>query len=173
MVDRPTLFDERVQRAVAEKLAPKVMAWDPDGEYDLPELVEDLAKALDDAMDYDAYKITRTLDYDGWLVDVGLVHVFEEALSIALQERDRLIEQWVKAESVVATFKVGDKVQSKRRFNGYGGTITRVDEKSARYLVSNPVMGHAKTGVGTQVVWAPFEDVEEVQNDSGDQRGSG
>jgi hypothetical protein len=171
MVDRPDIHDPEVLCEVAKELAPKVMAWDPNGEYDLEELAESLQKGMEDAYDLDAYKIVRALDDDGWMVDAELVHVFEEAIPIALRVRDRLIEQWVKDESVTATLKVGDKVQSKRRFNRYSGTITRVDEKSARYLVFNPVMGHVETGVGTHGIWAPFEDVEEVRDDSGDQRG--
>jgi len=173
MVARPDIYDDQVQRAVAEKLAPKVMAWDSNGEYDLEDLVPELQKALDDALNYDAYKITRSLDDDGWEVDADLVDVFGAALSLALQERDRLTKLWVLAEGIVPTFKLGDRVQSRRRVNASTGEITNIDLELGRYLVFNPHAGHVRHGPGTHGTYENFEDVEEVRNAGGDQCGSG
>ena len=173
MVARPSLYDDKVQRAVAEKLAPKVMAWDPDGEYDLEELTTDLQKALEDAFDYDAYKITRALDDNGWSVDAGLVDVFGSALSLALNERDQLVAQWIKDEGIVPAFKLGDHVSTRRRTNASQGEIVRIDAKQGRYVIFNPHAGHVRTGSGTHGVYENFEDVEEVCDAGGDQCGSG
>lgn len=173
MVDRPDIYDPEVLLEVARKLAPKVMAWDSEGEYDPEELAESLRKGMEDAFDFDAYKIVRALDDDGWMVDAELVRIFDDALPLALNERDKAVAKWAQEQEVKPVFKIGDRVQSRRRFNGSVGEITKVDAEKGRYLLFNPHAGHVREGVGTHGVWENFEDVEEVRNDSGDQRGSG
>lgn len=173
MVDRPTMFDESVMQAVAVALAPKIMQWDPEGEYEQDELVADLVKTFDDALNWDSYKLARALDDAGWEVDSALVGVLEEAESRAYEARDKAIREWVKANDIRPAFKVGDMVQTKRRTNGYEGEITRVDEDMGRYLVFSAARGHVRQGQGTHGTYMDFEDAEEMQHAGGNQCGGG
>jgi hypothetical protein len=167
------MFDESVMQAVAVALAPKVMQWDPEGEYEQTELVCDLVKAFDNAFDWDAYKLARALDDAGWEVDSSLVDVLDAAASHAYQARDKAIREWVKANDIRPAFKVGDKVQTKRRYNGFEGEITRIDEELGRYLVFSEARGHVRTGQGTHGTYMDFEDAEEMQHAGGNQCGGG
>jgi hypothetical protein len=72
--------DTEVFANVAQALLPKVTRWCgcPPAGAESEDLAQELVRMLEDASDYDAYRLTRFLDGAGWEVDEKLVEILRE-----------------------------------------------------------------------------------------------
>ena len=150
---RPNLLDQDVINTVAKKLSPRVSTWL--GENTDPS--DDLAKAIDDALSWDGFRIALALSDLGWEPDEDLVHILSQAGSEAYAARDELTRQWVTSKGILPAHKVGDMV----KYKGHIYEITKIDEKLARYLLFSETLGHVRSGLGTHGTYANSEDVED------------
>jgi len=160
-MNRPTLYDEVVARAFAEKLVQKIKPFveGDDTNTTVQELICVLAEVATDG-DYEAYKMARELDDNHhWEVSADLVSTLDAAIPLAYEARDRLVEQWVKEENITPVFSVGDRVQVRGRAK-FSGEITKIDTRLAQYLVFCPEKGHVRSGSGTHGTFVNFEDAE-------------
>lgn len=127
---RPRYSSPAVLEIVAAALAPEVAVWAQS--KDIEGVARDLVQAMSSG-NQDAYAIARELErtryYDP---DRDLVEILDAADFWGA--RDSLVADWVSANGISAPLEVGSKVRARHG----DGVISKVDQKLATYVVSQP-----------------------------------
>lgn len=173
---RPNKIGKPEYERVARKLLPDLILWLQDGNgyhNDDDYIVEQLVEAIEDSRFYsfDAFHIVNYLkERKYWECDTSLVELVEPIHSMLYEEQAENVRLWVKANNIEAPFGKGVKVRFTQRGKQLEGTITKVEEKSAQYLVNCPELGHLPPSpesekgfrTGTLGTYVPFEDCTAV-----------
>jgi hypothetical protein len=152
---RPKHNDQAVIEEAVARVAPEVLLWMSPTTTTLPEVIEDLTKAIRECRSGDAYTIARNLEErHHWSCDRELVEVLDNLDTYGVHRE--MVKAWVKAVQPKATKYVGEQVSTKHG----DGEITRIDEQTAQYVVFIPSKGHVRSGVGTHGTFFDFEDLD-------------
>jgi len=168
--ERPSHWDDRINREVAEAVMPRVLAWLKSQGDDLPEgeralVLEQLTHAYD--LHDDGYEVAKVLDDRYmWEVDSELVDILGSVLGTRYRAYDKLVGEWVQQHGVAPKYSVGQRVAFRRPYGARDrvtGEVTAVREKTGQYLVFCEAMGHVREDdgkCGARGVYLDFEDVE-------------
>ena len=158
---RPKLYSEEVLEMTVDKLMPLIMKWYGNTSENEIEIRENVKLAIE--FDDDGYEIVRTLESSCyWDVDRSLIDVMDEVSHLRRLSHDYYVEKWVLNNGVMPKHQLGEVVSFKQKGKLYSGTITKILEKDAQYLVNCPDLGHVKSGVGTHGTYLLYEDVTPV-----------
>lgn len=121
-----------------------------------------MTDVIQDAIEFDGYKLAKELENDGWIPDAGLVDILEgvdSAIHGVVAEKTKL---WVADNKITPMFKQGDTVQfysgwynRKKPQSGKVevGEIMKVLADTAEYLIWNESSKAAK-GKGGWIIKA-------------------
>jgi len=144
MNKRPSRYSDEIARATAEALYPQVKEYleeqDCFDENEKEDVIQQVAHAI--RYEDDGYKIVRELEHEGWDGEASLVDLFENRTYTKRDaEHEKAIAEWVKKEGIRPAKKVGDLVVTTHA-TPHAGTVVRVDERTASYVINSPAFGH-------------------------------
>jgi len=163
---RPSRYDDGVNRAVAEALLPRVVRWlEPAGgmlsEEEHREILEQLTAACN--FNDDGYEVVKALDDRFmWDVDSELVGVLDAVPFERIGAHKKVVEAWVEQHGPAPKYSVGQRVAFRwpRCDKKVVGEVTRLEARTAQYVVFCEEIGHVRSGTGTTGVYLNYEDVE-------------
>ena len=139
---RPSRRDPEIIAAAATKLAPQVIEWMTGTDSDLPQLIEDLKKAM--RWDSDGYQLARRMD--DYEPDAQLVEILDEAGHLVRAEHEKACIAWVEANGLKGP-EIGARVKYHRQGEELG-TVTR-NWPEGRSTVAFASLGHVTEGMGS------------------------
>jgi hypothetical protein len=154
---RPSQHDPNVRHAAVASILPEVVEWighDTFKENQRDELVENLLHVLGEG---DGYKAAYRLQLDrGWQPDEELVEILGSLSGCLSQAQRNFVRRWVEVCQVKPKLKVGDRV-SAPRMRIAEGTITKIEEETAEYLVTSPDFFERYPGAKGGGTLVPYE----------------
>jgi hypothetical protein len=170
MDKRPVRSTEKIAREAAEAMYPKLHEWlegqdgyVPEGseEDEKESVVSRVAKAIQ--YEENGYQVAKDLERVGWDPDAELVDLLDTGVSRHKEAAyERAVEAWVMQEGLKPAKKVGDLVSTRSPTTSITGTVVRVDEKRASYVINSPALGHKPPDLTKDFNsgrYMPFEDV--------------
>lgn len=159
---RPNSRTPEIVEAVAQKLLPDLLEFlGREGEGESESVLNDVRRALDREWDWDGYKLTQALAWEG---NRALVDIMDEAERHEHDVMDALLQKWVNDYDVKPKLAMGSFVTIKQKEGGnVAGEIVGIDLKRATYTVCCRELGHIPPGsksLGTIGTIFPFERVE-------------
>ena len=159
---RPTNRTPEIVEAVAQKLLPELLGFlGKEGEGASASVLADIRRALDREWDWDGYRLTRALDWEGCS---ALVDIMNEAHVHERDAMDARLEKWVNDYDVKPKLVIGASVKVKQPDGReVAGEIHSIDPKRATYTVNCPELGHiprSSRACGTIGIILAFEKVE-------------
>jgi hypothetical protein len=154
---RPDQHDPKVRRVAVEMILPEVIDWighDEFKENQRDEIVENLLLVLGES---DGYAAARRLERDrGWTPDEELVDILASLSSVLSGAQRVAVQIWVEASQIKPKLKIGDTV-SAPRLKIATGTITKIEEATAEYLVTTPDFRMRYPGALSGGTLVPYE----------------
>ena len=136
-MERPTEQTASVRADALDMLLPEVMAWlKTDG--DEAGVRKNLEAAVTDcSWDDDGYALAKYLDTRCyWSVDAELVEVLEMWGVYEHRALSKAVKWWVRACNITPQHAVGDVVRAKWGHETIEGTITKICDEEATYVVT-------------------------------------
>lgn len=162
--DRPKYIFGSYVAETAKKLLPQVIEWlGDDFDKDEPYLLTQLERCLDREREWDGYKLTKALDWDG---DRDLVEIMDAAGSYRNEAHRAAVKRWVCDYDIKPAFHAGDHVEIEHERERISGEIVSVDLELATYTVHCSSLGHIKPNsdsTGTIGFIVSFESVQPLQ----------
>lgn len=155
---RPKNNDPTIVIAVARRLAPSVLEWNP-ADGDEESIGSDLIELLNNAHDYDGYKLARELEqYHYYDSDASLVDILESTGHLFHEELAKASKAWVE-EHLPPSPPLAARVHEKGREEKNGiGTVIR-NYPDGRSTVNFPKLGHIIEGTGTHGLVLEWENM--------------
>jgi hypothetical protein len=156
---RPKVYSEDVLEMTLDKLMPSVMKWHGSSSGEEGEIREDVKCAIE--FEDNSYEIVKYLeDTCFWSVDRDLIDVMDEVSHFRYLSHKYYVEKWVLNNGVTPKGQLGQSVSFKQKGQQVAGTIKKIIEEEAKYLVFCPELGHVESGIGTHGTYLPYEDVK-------------
>lgn len=146
---RPTDREENVRLAAVAMILPGIMEWLDDDKAVEAEIVADLLAVMGE---HDGYRVCRELEHLHWRPNEELVDIMAGLSSVLRTAEMAAVKLWAEANGIRPRLSIGDVVETPHG----GGTILRIAEESACYVVETPA--HVKQyGTGTTGYLIPYE----------------
>lgn len=144
---RPKKSDRSILQLVAAKLAKEVNEWADDEENENTE--KHMIEVLEDCFyDLDGYKMAKRLEDDyGYDCDAGLVNILDNADNLVRHHLSEATKKWVTENSIKPKFEVGQPVIVKHKDKDVAGTVGKIMDATAEYVVNCPSLGHRSPGL--------------------------
>ena len=156
---RPKSSDPAIVEAVARRLAPSVLQWDPAGD-DEESIAASLIEMLKNTHDHDGYKLARELEqYQYYDSDAMLVDILDSTGHLFHEELAKASKAWVE-EHLPPEPPVGARVYQKglEEKNGIGIVIRNYPD--GRSTVNFAQLSHVTEGTGTHGLVLEWEKLE-------------
>lgn len=147
---RPSRHDTDTYALAGEAFLKKI-SW---GEQSRDENIN-IGRALSESH---AFERARELADQGFDINDDVMQTLLDG-SFIDEALDALISEWVVKANVRPLRKLGDKVAVDRQGERLDGEVTGIDEKSAKYKIHVPALGHVKAGLGTHGLVIEFEKI--------------
>jgi hypothetical protein len=157
---RPTRLSDTVKPKILKQLADLLGSWHESlRDHEVCEYVYN-----NYMYEHNGFEIAKALD-DKFYVspDASLVEILEEVWYLGYRAIEEAQAYWILSEQIDPKYNINDQVKVKKDNKIYNATIRSVDNKTGKYTVNIPDLGHVPEGqLGTQGIVLNWEDIDNL-----------